>query len=204
MRPEIREVPSAMLLPYTQLAAGDTWKWAIADCGYSAADGWTLKYFLRGPARLDVSATASDSGTFEVSVPGSGENSSDLPAGTYAWQAVVVSASGERIELARGTVEVLPNIEKQDAGFDGRSWVKRTLDAIRAVLENRASRIEQNYQIAGRSLGLTDPRTLLQLEGEFAARYRAEQIASGQLPQDSNTIVASFGPSSGGRGGWRP
>ena len=174
----------------TKLIAGDTWKWTVPACGYSAADGWTLKYFFRGPGKLDVTATTGDDGGFAIEVPAA---TTDVPAGTYAWQIIVSNASGERREIARGTVEILPNIEKQGEGYDGRSWVKRTLDALRAVLEGNATREEKYYQIAGRSIGFMSVSELTDQIERFEAKYRREQIEAGQLSPNHNMVHVRFG-----------
>lgn len=66
---------------------------------------------------------------------------------------------GARSELERGQVEIWADISSETAPVDGRSWVKKSLDAVRAVIEGRASRVERQYMIAGRELQLMSPRT---------------------------------------------
>jgi hypothetical protein len=172
-----------------QLVAGDSWTWSITDLDYDPTI-YTLKYFFRGPGTLDLSSTA-DGGAF--SVKATTAQTKDLPGGTYAWQAVVTTVAGDRVEISRGSVEILENIEKRADNTDGRSQVKRTLDAIRACLEKTASREEMEYQINGRMLRFRTPKELLDLEREFARRYEQELEASGQKQGSDRLVYARFG-----------
>ena len=174
-----------------QLIAGDTWSWTITLPDWTPAGGYTLKYFFRGPGKLDILATASaDNASFVAAATPT--QTEGLPAGTYEWQLCVFDASNNRQELARGEVEVLPDIASQTQPNDNRSWVKKTLDAIRANLQGRASRVEQEYMVAGRQARLLTMKELLDAEGEFAARYRKEQIDSGQLKPSTNQVRVRF------------
>jgi hypothetical protein len=179
--------------PFGQsLVAGDTWNWTVdlsnETVPYSPSAGYTLKYFFRGAQSLDLMASASGSAFSVTATPA---QTKALPPGIYAWQAAVF-LSGDRTELARGTVEILPDISSQDVGFETRSWVKQSLDAVRAVLQNRAGRIEKEYQIAGRMLMLLTPDELLKLEGDLTERYQKELRDSGQIARNSSRIVARF------------
>ena len=173
------------------LVAGDTWNWTIQLDDYSPAQ-YTLKYFFRGPSSLDLLATPSADGS-EFTVIAAGAQTSPLASGTYAFQMCVFDASGNRTELDRGNVRIWADISTQAAGIEERSWAKQMLDAIRATLLGTATRQEQEYQIMGRSLRLASRTELLKLEGEFAARYRREQIECGALPPQTNTVQVAFG-----------
>ena len=178
----------------SQLVAGDDWSWTVSVQNYPPSS-YTLKYFLRGPAKLDLAAVAAPNGS-DFMVTGASADTSKLQAGVYGWQMCVFDAAGKRTELARGQVEIIADIASQDAGVDDRSWVKVSLDAVRAVIQGRASRVERQYMIAGRELQLLSPEDLLKLEGQLAARYRREQIESGQLPPQTNQVQAAFGDAS--------
>jgi hypothetical protein len=190
---QIGKVGLAMEQPFGQsLVAGDTWSWTVdlsnESVPYSPSAGYVLKYFFRGAQNLTVQATASGSAFLVTASP---TQTGALPPGTYSWQAVVY-LNTDRTELARGTVTVLPDVEAQDAGVETRSWVKQSLDAVRAVIANRASRIEKEYQIAGRMLMLLAPEELLKLEGELTERYQKELRDSGQIARNNNKVVARF------------
>lgn len=170
-----------------KLVAGETWKWTVALADYPAPD-YTLKYYFRGAKTLDVTFTA-DGSSHTATV--SAATTEALAAGDYAFQAVVEKA-GEVTELARGSVEILPSLKNAGAGYEGRSLVKRTLDAIRANLLGLASREEQQYQINGRQLTLMSREQLLKLEGEFAARYRNELMENGQISKSGSQVHVRF------------
>jgi hypothetical protein len=177
-----------------QLIAGDTWTWTEeltrVGIGYSAADGYILKYFFRGPSVLDLVAT-SDTNATGFAIAATPTQTKALQPGTYQWQQVVF-LNGDRTELGRGTVEVLADIQSAAAGAETRSFVKQTLDAVQAVITKRASRSDLEYMVAGRQLRSIPMMDLLKIEGEFKARYRREQIENGTLPPGTNQIRVSF------------
>jgi hypothetical protein len=191
--------------PFARLTAGDTWRWSVTLRDFPATD-YTLKLYFRGTAgKIDIVATPNGS-SYDVLVPASSETDgtdTDIPEGTYSWQACVFNSSAERTEVGRGSVEILANIAAKGDGYDGRSWVKQTLDAIRANLLGLAGAADQEYQIHGRMLRTMDRKTLLDLEGEFEVRYRKEQKDSGQLPEDNADIQVRFGRTCGGTGVWK-
>jgi hypothetical protein len=173
----------------TQLVAGDTWTWPVADVGYDLAS-WTVKYFLRGSGqKLDLTMEADGAGGFQLRAAAT--DTKKLTAGDYSWQLVVTNGT-DRNELARGMVEILGDVEASGQDFDGRSFNKRMLDAIRAVMQNRGTRIETEYQVNGRALKLLSHKELIEAEDHFVQRYKQEQIASGQIDAGSNQIRARF------------
>jgi hypothetical protein len=100
---------------------------------------------------------------------------------------------GARTELDRGQVEIVVDLSTLSVPYDGRSWVKKALDAVRAVLAGRATRVESQYMIAGRELRLMAPADLMKWEGHLLARFRREQIESGQLSPSYNQVHGAFG-----------
>lgn len=176
----------------SQLIAGDTWDWTLNLQDYDPAV-YTLKYFLRGPNTLDIVATASGTAFNAKTLSAA---TAVLSAGIYAWSMCVFDASNNRTELDRGQVEVLADIAGETAGLENRSWVKVSLDAVRAVLTGRASRVEKQYMINGREVQLLSPQELIALEGYLSSRYRREQVESGQLSPNSSQVQVSFGDAS--------
>jgi hypothetical protein len=180
-----------------QLTAGDTWSWTgldLSDLGYSPTTH-TLKYAFRGSEKLDLVAVASASaGGYDVTADAAA--TAKLSPGVFGWVAAVFAiADNARTEIARGTVTIVADIfaaDVKDSALDFRSWVKASLDAVQAVLQGRASRVESEYQISGRMLRLLTPKELLDLEGELSRRYQSELQASGQLSSSSNQILARF------------
>jgi hypothetical protein len=188
------------------LIAGDTWNWTVQLEGSSAVAGSTLKYLFRGPAcqALDIAGTVASDGTCNFISPSSaGVQATTALAGSISWGLFLFDLSGNRTELARGTVTVLPDIETAGPNFDGRSWAKRTLDAVTNLLEGRASRVEKLYQVGGRHIELLTPVELLELKGNLQSIYDKELVRSGQKRPGGNQIRAAFGPRAARYGEWK-
>lgn len=160
----------------SQITAGDTVQWTRTDLSdYLPADGWALSYVLiNSAAKITISATTSGTG-YAVTV--SAATSAAYTAGKYKWQAYVTnSGTSQRKTVDSGEIEIKPNFSSQTT-YDSRSHVKKVLDAIDAVIENRASLDQESYEIMGRSLKRTPLNDLLKLRNEYAAKYLAEQNA---------------------------
>lgn len=116
----------------------------------------------------------------------SGISASYAP-GQYAWRAYA-ERPGERVTLASGRIDILPNFATATAGLDTRSHARRTLEAIEATIEGRASSDVLSYQIAGRSLSKIPIAELLSLRDRYRRDVRAEEAAeaaaSGRLPRN--------------------
>jgi hypothetical protein len=114
-----------------------------------------------------------------------------LSGGAYAWQIdAVEKATTDAVTLASGTLQVDTSLALQTAGgTDSRSHVKKMLDAVEAVLEGRASRVESEYQINGRMFKLLTPNELLELRGYYSNLYLKEQRANGTLQTSSQVEV---------------
>jgi hypothetical protein len=110
-------------------------------------------------------------------------------------KAVSIADATESYELGRGTVEVLADISKATAGSgaDFRTQNRRTLDAIRAVLEGKATRVEQEYQVGGRMLKLVPYAELREMEADYTNRVANEEIAAGTRDPNSNMVHVRFG-----------
>lgn len=160
--------------------AGLTWAWTRSLSDYPASAGWTLTYWLKRlsatGANFSIVATASGA-DYAVSV--SAATTSAYTADEYSWVAVV-SKAGDAYEVDRGTLEVLPRYD-QAANLDDRSHARKMLDAIEAVLENRATSDVLEYTIGQRSLRKMEALELTQWRDHYAAKVAAEERAtSGQ------------------------
>ena len=171
------------------LALGDTVKWNRDDLSDYPAPTWTLTYWLYN-ATKSYSVVATANGV-NHSVVITAATSAAYVAGTYTWKAFVTTGSGstaERYEVDSGTfiIQANPAILVSNAGLDDRSHVKKVLDAIRAVIEDRASKDQESFSIAGRSLSRTSIDDLLKFERKYTALYAAElrdkKLARGERP----------------------
>ena len=96
------------------------------------------------------------------------------------------------MSVDEGRTKVVVNFANTNA--DVRSHAKKVLDAIEAVLENRASQDQMSYSIAGRSLSRMSIDDLM----TFRNRYRAEYLREIKLARiknkqaSGNTIKVRF------------
>jgi len=162
----------------TEVTAGDTVKWTRTLSDYPAGT-WTLSYTLVNSASK-ITITASASGTDHL-VSVTPATSAAWSAGLYDWQAYVTDGT-DRYQVDSGRLTIHANYAGVTT-LDDRSHVKKTLDAIEAVIEGRASQSQQSYTINGRSLTRIPLAELYefrkQYKAEYAAELQAERIANG-------------------------
>ncbi len=161
-----------------ELTVGDRWMWKRQDlgAGYPPAT-YSLKYSLRlggaGTTEVEIAATGSGS-DYLVEVPSA--TTAAYTAGTYAWQAYITRTSdAQRILVGTGTVTVVANRDASTA--DPRSHARKVLAAIEAVIESRATKDQEEYSIAGRSLRRTPLEDLIVLRDRYRADVQAEDRA---------------------------
>ena len=153
-----------------KITAGVTFE-TLASLAAYPAPAWALSFLLRGPSAADVTATAEGS-LHRLRVEAAAA-AAWLP-GRYAYAVRAQNLAGEVREIEAGHLEVLADIANAAAGFDGRTQNRRTLDAINAVIEKRASRDQERYSINDRELWRTPIADLLKLRGTYVALCRAE------------------------------
>jgi len=163
------------------IVAGDSASWTKNLPQYLPANGWVLSYaIVRDGIRLSVTGTNNGDGTHLVTLAAA--TTAAWTPGQYAWQAYVTkSATSERYTVAAGQIKVEANFAT--GAVDGRSHVQRTLDALEATLEGRASSDQLAYSIGGRSISKMSPEQLLtwrdKYKAELAAEEKAQKIAAG-------------------------
>lgn len=158
--------------------AGNTWRWTREFEDYPAST-WTLTYYFRNASdNFDIVATASGD-THSVTVAKA--TTAAYAAGVYHWRAFVDDGTS-RFEVDSGTLTVNPDPTVASA-LDMRAHAEKVLDAIEAVIENRASKDQESYSIEGRSLSRTPIADLIKLRNKYRAEVanlrRAERIANG-------------------------
>ena len=179
----------------TELQLGDFWAWKRDDLSsdYPVAS-YSLSYefnLIDGATVSNFTLTASESNNayiIEATSTGS------YTKGNYNWVSYITRTSDSaRIKLEEGFVEVQDNYATTSASV--RSHAKIVLDAIEAVIENRATMDQSSMSIAGRSLSRLSIDELL----TFRARYRAEylkevkQLRIKNKRGSGNTIKVNFG-----------
>jgi hypothetical protein len=175
-----------------KLVSGDTWEWQRNDlAAYPASEGWTLKYVLiNATDKIEIDAiTHGDD--FKVYLAAA--DTTAKAAGTYRFEASV-SKNGDRYRVGTGNIEVLADFASADT-LDTRSHARRVLAAIEAVIERRATKDQEEYQIDGRSLKRTAIGDLLLLRNRYRQEVvnetHADQIARGKT--GGRKVVMRFG-----------
>lgn len=173
------EIPS---IEPTEVFAGDTVSWTKDISDYPATL-WTLTYYLRGPADIDIAATASGR---EFLVSKTAAQSAAWAPGLYHWRAFVSDAD-ERYLVGEGEMTVSANpVGKMT--FETRSINKQILDALETAMLGRASRTEKGYSIeaAGRSFTFHTHEELIMAIEKFRGWVQQEEDAK-KVARGENT-----------------
>ena len=164
------EIPTTEPLTF---AAGDTVKWTKTLADFPAGDGWVLSYaFVNSSGTFTESTSTADGDDHAIVITAT--DSADISAGTYNWQSYA-TLDGERYQVGAGTCVVLPDFS--DGAVDGRSHVKRVLDAIQSVIEGRASEDADSLSLAGRSISKIPLTELVAFRDTYKREYASEQKA---------------------------
>ena len=173
------------------LVAGDTWKWKRKDLSTDyPSSSWTLSYEARGASTGTISITSGRDGTSEdYLIDVAASTTANYVVGSYTWDAYVTKDS-ERYKVRSGFWDVKQNLATALAGYDGRSWARKTLDAVEARLTGRSSNEIDRYMIGDRQIAKIPIEELMvwrsKLKAEVTREENAEQIARG-LP--GNNLV---------------
>ena len=178
------------------LVVGDRWVWRRDDLVSDyPLDEYALEYRFTEDSTgntnaFTIAATEAES-TYLIEIASA--VTASLTAGDYQWAAFIIrSSDNQRVVIDQGRTEILPNLQNTTA--DLRSHAKKVLDAIEAVLENRASQDQMSYSIAGRSLSRMSIDDLMTFRNRYRAEYLREiKLARIKNKQDSgNTIKVRF------------
>lgn len=152
--------------------AGEFVSWRSYEASYLANNGWVLAYNFRSSvvdSAIDISSIA-DNEHHVIALPS--ETTKDYKAGTYSWQCT--AKKDEELHIVRnGSLIIKPNLSLLTV-FDGRSHVKKMLDALEATLLGKASLDQLSYSISGRSLMRLNPSELLKWRDIYKAEYTRE------------------------------
>lgn len=179
----------------TELQLGDYWAWKKDNL---STDYPTASYALSYEFNLVDGSTASN---FTLNATESNDeylievsDTTSYTKGNYNWVSYITrSSDSARIKLSEGFVEIQDNYATTTSSV--RSHAKIVLDAIEAVIENRANIDQSSMSIAGRSLSRMSIDDLL----TFRARYKAEYLKEVKQARikngrgSGNTIKVNFG-----------
>lgn len=156
-----------------QITAGDTIKWQIENSDYPANDGWVLSYAFRSQERAFNVTASADGANHSVTITSATSATFTTDTDTrYVWQSYMTKA-GERYQVDSGSLLVKFNLAGSTA-FDGRSHVRKVLDALEALLEGKATKDQQSYSIGNRSLSKMSPAELLEWRSYYVNLHNSE------------------------------
>jgi len=162
-------IPTRELIRAT---AGDWWTWTKNLPNYLPADGWTLTYtLLNSKSRYTIAAADNGDGTHLLDWPAT--TTAAFVANEYTMIGDV-SMGVERYEVYRGAFEVIPDTL---TSVDLRSHARKTLQALEATIEGRATHDQLAISIRGRSISRMTADELTGWRDEYRAECAAEQAA---------------------------
>jgi hypothetical protein len=174
------------LLP-TRLRQGDSWQWVCSFTDYPSAD-YTLKFLLNSPTNRFVFPSGgitadSDGLSFDVNLTTT--QTAACAPDTYDFVAVIsgiaaTPTAGCQETLVLQSVVVDPNLATASGAVDTRSFVKKTLDTIKAAISGDTRPDVQEYMINGRQLRKLDKMQLEKLNALYEYKYAAERRARGE------------------------
>lgn len=137
--------------------AGDTLDFKVSVPDYPSLDGWTLKYRLTprfsSPAQtpIDISAIANADGSYQVQAGPAA--TSVWKTGFYTWARWVEKSGARQTLTERGQLEIRPNPATSAQGDDTRTFARKMVDAVEAMLASRATQTQRelvSYTIGSR------------------------------------------------------
>ncbi len=180
-----------------ELQLGDFWAWKKDNLAtdYPTAD-YSLSYefnLIDGATASNFTLTATESNDeYIISTSDTGS----YTKGEYNWVSYITRTSDSaRVKIAEGYIEIQDNYATTSASV--RSHAKIVLDAVKAVIENRATMDQSSMSIAGRSLSRMSIDELFTLKDRYQAEFDKEvkkaKIKNGQ--SSGTTILTKFGSS---------
>ena len=167
------------------LVLGDYWAWKRDDLADTYPIGsYALTYEFHedsgggGVHKFTLTATEAND-TYYIEAASS--STTGYAVGDYIWEAYITkTADSNRVMVDSGRTTITQNLA--DTNADLRSHAKKVLDAIEAVIENRASMDQSSMSIAGRSLSRMSIDELM----TFRDRYKAEYLKEIKLARIRN------------------
>ena len=179
------------------LVVGDRWAWRRDDLANIYDPSlYSLTYRFQHDSggsgnSFTITATESNDNYF-IEVDSS--VTANYSVSEYKWDAYITRTSdSERVRVDFGRTKLVENLATSTA--DLRSHAKKVLDAIEAVIENRASMDQSSMSIAGRSLSRMTIDELLVFRDRYNAEYLREvkrDRVRNKKPS-GNEILVSFG-----------
>lgn len=151
----------------TTMVQGDSYSWEESESDYPAST-WTIHYTL---------VNASERIAFNSIADGDNHDFALTTTITAAWKpgdynyTRYATDGTDRTTLTNGSVTINPDFI---IASDQRSHSKKVLDAIEAVIEERATVDQEEYSINGRSLKRMTIKDLIYFRNYYANKVRCE------------------------------
>lgn len=143
----------------TNITANFAFTATITPTEFTPIDAYTYTFALRGPSTKDFVGVIN-----ETKVDFSGVVNT---AGTYRYTVFGTDINDVRTLIESGDIKVDADPTAVEEGQDIRGHAQKVLDAIEAVIEKRATKDQESYTIAGRTLARTPIKDLLELRQKY-------------------------------------
>lgn len=154
-----------------KITAGVTFRHVISLTAYPASQGWHVAVYLRGKGSIDLVSIAQHN---QHILSADANTTKNWVGGHYGYSVRLIR-DDEVVEMDSGSVEIKADIASVVADTDFRSHARKVLDAIEAVLENRASLDQERYRINNRELYRTPIETLKKMRDQYRAEVSREE-----------------------------
>lgn len=165
-----------------RIIAGDTLKVEFVSTTYKTSDGFTLIVQLYGASGNPTAYTYIQTGSpsyfttiddthIEFKLPSSITSTFGVGAYTHS---IIATDGTDSYTIEAGQFNVVPRAADL-TDTDTRSHNVKMINAIDATLENRATKDQQSYSIAGRSLSRIPIVELLQLKDYYLEKVIIER-----------------------------
>lgn len=138
------------------------------------APTWMLSAHLRGPQAINLESLPAGAAHAFAELA---SVTAEWPAGIYAYTVRATNGTDVR-QVEVGTLEVLADVVAITGVHDPRTHAAKTLEAIQAVIQKRASHDQERYVINNRELWRTPLGDLLKLRDTYRAEVRREKAAA--------------------------
>lgn len=179
-------MPRCPTLPES-ITAGLDFQAVVTLAEYPAPD-WTLTAYLRGPAPIDLTATADGANHI---LAADAATTTTWMKGAY-WYVLRATNGSAIMEAGSGQLEVLPDFATITGTYDGRSQNKIALDAIDAVMAKRATLDQQRYKINERELWRTSMADLLKLRAYYSVQVARENAKASGRSRWGRPVIVKF------------
>lgn len=159
-----------------KITAGVTFNAVATLAAYPAPD-WAVSVAIRGPQAIDLIGVADG---VQHSFSESATVTASWKPGVY-WYEARAQSGDDVFQVETGNIEIAANLEAITEAYDNRSHVERTLEAIEAQIEGRATRDQKKYKIGDREIERTEIAELVRLRSQYRLEIdRIKRAAKGQ------------------------